>query len=180
MNKKNIIYIFTDGNCKANGKKTALAGYGVWATDDENNPLIKINNFSILKEKIPTNNKAELTAILKALDGVKLNVKSPIDVILCCDSMYSINCVTKWYKKWETNGWENSTGHSVKNSEIIKEILKIKDELKENNIPVSFKHIFSHKREPNKDSEEHFFWFGNMRVDKGINDVINERINERI
>ena len=61
---------------------------------------IKINDISekLICEK-PTNNKAELTAILRALELCSKN-KIYEQIIIYTDSDYSIKCITVWYPQW--------------------------------------------------------------------------------
>ena len=54
-------FVFTDGNCKSNGKKGARAGYSVYFEDPTFHKKFSITRLLELEEA--TNNKAELTAI---------------------------------------------------------------------------------------------------------------------
>jgi ribonuclease HI len=169
---KNILYIFSDGNCKANGKTNAKAGYSIYFIDVEKKykeELIKFNKTRIIFNE-HTNNKAELSGILKIFKTLDENIeyfKKFDDIILCTDSMYSINCITKWYKGWENNNWKNSKGQDVKNKDLIHDILILKRKIQ---FHVSFKHVMAHTKEPiNKDTLEHFLWYGNKKVDDNIN-----------
>lgn len=65
-----------------------------------------------------TNQRAELTAILRALETV------PVDqgVMIWSDSMYAINCVTEWFVKWEKNGWKTHKGQ-VQNRDLVEAVL---------------------------------------------------------
>ena len=36
--------------------------------------------------------------------------------------MYSINCVSEWYRSWANNGWRTRGGDSVMNQDIIKAV----------------------------------------------------------
>lgn len=49
----------------------------------------------------------------------------PIDreVVIYTDSKYSINCLTDWFHKWETNGWKSSSGKTVDNKDLIEPII---------------------------------------------------------
>lgn len=71
-----------------------------------------------LKGSRQTNQRAELTAIQRALDIAP----SHRDVTIYTDSKYSIDCVTNWYKNWVKNGWVNSKGKPVENKDIIQDI----------------------------------------------------------
>ena len=71
-----------------------------------------------LKGTKQTNQRAELTAIQRALDVAP----SHRDVTIFTDSRYSIDCVTNWYKNWEKNGWLNSRGKPVENRDLVQEV----------------------------------------------------------
>ena len=66
-----------------------------------------------------TNQRAELSAILKALEVVPRNR----DVVVVTDSRYGIDCVTNWYINWRKNGWKNAAGKAVENKDIIEAVL---------------------------------------------------------
>lgn len=170
--KSNKMYIFSDGGCKSNGKKTSKAGYSVFFTDDTNSKFYQFNTTQIISED-PTNNKAELLAILKIFQIIydNTNLFEKLDIYICTDSMYSINCVEKWSRNWLKNNWKNAKGENVKNQNIIKEILEKRNYLNNcDNIKISFHHIFSHLQEPtDKNSLEYKLWYGNKKVDDNIN-----------
>ena len=145
------LYVFTDGSSFNNGKKNCKGGYGIFFGDSDP------RNVSQKIEGKVTNNIAELKAIcecLKKLDSKKYKIVT--------DSMYSINCVTKWYKNWIKNDWKTSAGKPVQNKELIKDIVKL---LKEKN--VEFHHVNSHSPEPmEKDTFLYFLWYGNKMADE--------------
>ena len=62
-----------------------------------------------------TNNTAELNALLSALLMVE---KSGEHAQILCDSIYAINCVSKWAPGWERKGWRKADGE-IKNLAII-------------------------------------------------------------
>jgi ribonuclease HI len=72
-----------------------------------------------LRGKRQTNQRAELTAVARALDHV------PIDrsVLIHTDSNYSIKCLTEWFQKWETHNWKSSSGKDVENKDLIEPII---------------------------------------------------------
>ena len=93
----NCFIIYTDGACKNNGSANAKSGIGIHFSLTNK---IKINDISekIITDK-HTNNKAELTAILKSLELCdKYNINEKI--VIYTDSDYSIKCITLWYKEW--------------------------------------------------------------------------------
>jgi len=180
MDNNNILYVFTDGNCKNNGRKNAKAGYSVFICDDISSPFYKFNKSECLSQTIiNTNNIAELTAFKNAFDIIINNKDTFIknnkkEIIICSDSMYSINCIEIWTNKWIKNGWKSSTGGDVKNKELIQDILNLKNLIKKDtNIKISFKHVKAHLKEPiDKKTLEWFLWYGNNKVDTNINNLL--------
>lgn len=161
---KDAIKVFTDGSCvpipnekKETSKCTHLAGYSVFFGDNS-----ELNYLGYITSG-QTNQKVELLAIRRALEILK-DYKKPVAIFT--DSMYSINCVTRWYKNWEKNGFMTSTGKPVKHLEIIKAIRKI---YKKGNF--TFVHMNSHTPKPecSKDSEEYIIWYGNQQADHFAN-----------
>lgn len=105
MKKDRYIEIFTDGACSGN------PGPGGWCA------ILKYNNHEkILSgfDKDATNNKMELTAIIKALEIIKR--KSRIKVY--SDSQYLIKGITEWLPKWIKNNWKNSKKEEVQNKNL--------------------------------------------------------------
>ena len=70
-----------------------------------------------------TNQRAELTAIKRALQIVKKSQK----VEIITDSNYSINCSTLWYKSWIKNGWKTTASGEVVNKDLVIDIRKLID-----------------------------------------------------
>ncbi|KAF2857141.1 hypothetical protein K470DRAFT_198643, partial [Piedraia hortae CBS 480.64] len=108
------VRIYTDGASLANGRAGAVAGVGVYF-----GPSDKRNISEGLAGPKQTNQRAELTAISKALEF------SPKDrkLVILSDSMYSIKCVTEWCFKWRQNGWIGSLGKPVENKDLIQKII---------------------------------------------------------
>ena len=77
-----------------------------------------------LKGSKQTNQRAELTAIQRALDIAPRHR----DVTIYTDSKYAIDCATNWYKNWVKNGWHNSKGKPVENKDIVMDIREQMDE----------------------------------------------------
>ncbi|CAK7266834.1 hypothetical protein SEPCBS57363_002292 [Sporothrix epigloea] len=100
-----LLDIYTDGSSLGNGQHGASAGIGV-------------NISERLKGPLQTNQRAELTAILRALQSVP--VTQP--VCIYSDSTYSISCISDWYKSWSKNGWRTRSGDPVVNQDIVKAV----------------------------------------------------------
>ncbi|PNS14478.1 Ribonuclease H1 [Sphaceloma murrayae] len=109
-----ILRIWTDGSSRGNGTAHAVAGVGVYF-----GPGDKRNVAEPLSGPRQTNQRAELTAILRALE------LSPRDrrVTILSDSNYAIQCVTNWFQKWRANGWRNAANKPVENRDLIEKIL---------------------------------------------------------
>ena len=104
------LIIYTDGACPRNGQKLACAGYGVHFPSQP-----KRDTFGSLPGMVQTNQRAELTAILRAIELTD-DIDGTIEIRT--DSMYSINCLTLWYQNWEAANWPFK-----KNLDLIREII---------------------------------------------------------
>ncbi|KEF51271.1 uncharacterized protein A1O9_12621 [Exophiala aquamarina CBS 119918] len=71
-----------------------------------------------LKGSKQTNQRAELTAISRALDIAPRHR----DVTIYTDSKYAISSVTEWYRNWEKNGYLNSSRKPVENKDLVIDI----------------------------------------------------------
>lgn len=87
-----------------------------------------------------TNQRAELTAILRALEIVPRNR----DVSIITDSRYAIDCVTLWYINWRKNGWKNSSGKPVENKDLVENILAKIEERDSLKVQTAFEWIKGH------------------------------------
>lgn len=159
VDSKDII-VYTDGSAINNGKKNCYGGIGIFFGD---------NDTRNLSQKLPegkaSNNVAELTACLIAIEIIINGNYNNNKIIICTDSEYIINCITLWVHNWQKNNWQRSVkgkNKPIKNLEIIKRIKFYVDKYK-----IVFKHIRSHKTEPNdKTSLEYRNWYGNDMADK--------------
>jgi ribonuclease HI len=66
-----------------------------------------------------TNQRAELTAIKRALDMVPLDR----DTTIHSDSAYSIKCATEWGPRWAAGGWVTAARKPVENRDLVEELL---------------------------------------------------------
>lgn len=169
------IHIFTDGGCKRNGKENSKGAYAVYFTDKTDSPLHNLNTSSAMVDCMcPTNQKAELLAIEKAYSIIKENTSlfGSSNITIITDSMYSINCISKWADAWLQNNWKTRNNNNVKNADIIKRILHLKNQVK---LQVKLQHTFSHTKKPeNENTYEFTIWYGNNQVDKMVNDVLQQ------
>jgi ribonuclease HI len=105
------IEAFTDGACKGN---PGPGGWGVVLRMGQHERELSGH------EAHTTNNRMELTAVIRALDALK----EPCHVALHTDSRYVIDGITKWIFGWQKNGWKNSQKKPVLNADLWLELLE--------------------------------------------------------
>ncbi len=112
------IYIYTDGSLIRHGKEVS-SGYGYYIPTKN----IKVSK-QLLGDKI-TNNRAELTAIIEAVETLNEEDKKKM-LCIFTDSQYSIYLFTGTGERYEKNGWKNEKKEDVPNIDLIQKLLKIK------------------------------------------------------
>lgn len=154
------VHIFTDG---AHSAKTKKSGFGVWFTP----PL---NDLSV-SQSLPdgtTNQEAELTAIVTALDFAQsLALQSATPITIWTDSDYSMKCLLVFIIKWRKHGWTTSSGGEVKHRQLIERGADLLQSLGDR---VKLRHIKelgleSHQAPPTG-TLTRFVWEGNAMADK--------------
>jgi ribonuclease HI len=108
-----MLTIYTDGSSLRNGAAGARAGVGVYFGPGDSK-----NVSEALSGTRQTNQRAELTAILRALDIAPRHR----DITIYTDSRYAIDCVTDWYKNWKRNGWVTKNRKPVENKDLVQEV----------------------------------------------------------
>lgn len=139
----NLQYVFTDGACPKNGQGARAAGYAAKVfvgTAGEAAATYAEGTIVTDAEGPPTNNRAELTAIL---EGLRLADKS-LATVVYTDSRYAINCLKPdgWAKRWATVGWKTVAGTPVKNMRLIQDILARAREFGRGG--VQYRHVAAH------------------------------------
>ncbi len=104
-----MLKIWTDGSCLGN------PGPGGWAFIATNGKDIAERNGG---EKETTNNRMELTAVIKALSAAKKHDELEIHT----DSQYVKNGMEKWVRQWKNNNWKNAEKKPVKNKELWQQL----------------------------------------------------------
>ncbi|KAF2016466.1 ribonuclease H-like protein [Aaosphaeria arxii CBS 175.79] len=110
------LVIYTDGSTLGNGRVGAVGGIGVYFGPQDPRNLSE----PLPLQPKPTNQRAELTAIKRAVE------LAPIDkeVLIYSDSNYAIKCVTEWFQRWEKNGkWLTSGGKPVENRDLVEPVI---------------------------------------------------------
>lgn len=107
------VEIFTDGACSGN------PGPGGWGA------ILRYNN--IEKELSggeieTTNNKMELTAVIRAVQALK----EPCDIKITSDSSYVCKAFSEgWLENWVSKGWKKADKCPVLNVELWQELLDV-------------------------------------------------------
>tara|TARA_Y100001970_G_C13455934_1_gene472693 strand:+ start:24 stop:452 length:429 start_codon:yes stop_codon:yes gene_type:complete len=105
-----MITIYTDGACSGN---PGIGGWGVVILIPNQNPIY-LNGGS----ENTTNNKMELTAVIKALKYFK----NKENINIFTDSKYVMNGIESWIINWKKNGWKTAAKKQVKNKELWKDL----------------------------------------------------------
>ena len=112
---KNSVKIYTDGACSPN---PGIGGWGAVLISEEHGLRTEISG----SEVDTTNNRMELTAVIKALGALK----NPCVVELFTDSSYVKNAFEqKWLKNWQIKGWKTKGGKPVKNKDLWLHLLEV-------------------------------------------------------
>lgn len=97
------VVVYTDGGCRSKSNHLGSWAFTARYLDHVN------ENYGISLQT--TNNKMELDAVSEALE--MLTERCEVDVH--CDSMYVINGVTIWHKRWMGCNWLTNKGKEIKN-----------------------------------------------------------------
>ena len=129
------VELFTDGACSGN------PGPGGWAFILRHPASGKVLE-SFGAEPVTTNNRMELTAVIRGLEALKM----PSAVTLFTDSQYVGKGLTEWMPKWKANGWRRGPRRDsspVKNEELWRRL----DELISRH-QLKFTHVYGHSGHP--------------------------------
>jgi ribonuclease HI len=100
-----VIEIYTDGACRGN------PGPGGWAA------LLLLGEHEREisgAEAHTTNNRMELTAVIRALEALK----RPVQARVYTDSEYVRRGITEWLAAWKARGWRTADRKPVKNQDL--------------------------------------------------------------
>jgi ribonuclease HI len=103
------VIIHTDGACKGNPGPGGWGALLAWG--DHEKELFG-------GEAHTTNNRMELTAVIRALESLKRGC----DVEIYTDSQYVKNGIESWIHGWKRNGWKTSDRKPVKNADLWREL----------------------------------------------------------
>jgi ribonuclease HI len=104
-----VIEIYTDGACKGN---PGVGGWGALLTSGGHTREL------FGGEALTTNNRMELTAVIRALEALK----KPSRVRLHTDSQYVQQGISSWIHQWKKRGWRTAERKPVKNEDLWREL----------------------------------------------------------
>jgi ribonuclease HI len=104
------VVIYADGACRGN------PGPGGWAA-----LLIQGEHEKELygAEALTTNNRMELTAVIRALEALK---KPGTTARVYTDSQYVIKGIEEWLETWKARGWRTADKKPVKNQDLWEQL----------------------------------------------------------
>ena len=108
-NKTEVVTVYADGACKGS------PGPGGWGV------LSRMGHHSkelFGGEAMTTNNRMELTAVIRALEALKRSCQLKIYT----DSVYVQKGMTEWIVSWKARGWRTSDKKPVKNDDLWQQL----------------------------------------------------------
>lgn len=103
----NLVEIYADGACKGN---PGPGGWGAWLLSDGKEKTLSGG------EVLTTNNRMELTAVIRALEALK----KPCTVKIYTDSSYVQKGISEWIIGWKARNWRTADKKPVKNEDLWK------------------------------------------------------------
>ena len=139
-----LIEIYTDGACRGN---PGPGGWGALLSSGEH--MKELSG----AEPLTTNNRMELTAVIRALEALK----RPSEARIFTDSEYVRRGITEWVKSWKARGWKTAERKPVKNQDLWERL----DALAAGH-QIEWRWVKGHSGNP-----------GNERVDRLANEAID-------
>ncbi len=103
--KSELVIIYADGACKGN---PGPGGWGAWISMGGHSKELCGG------EPVTTNNRMELTAVIRALEALKRSCQ----VKIYTDSVYVQKGMTEWIDSWKKRNWSTADKKPVKNEDL--------------------------------------------------------------
>ena len=104
------VVVFTDGSADT---QTRRGGYGAVIRDGKKRMELSGGY------RGTTNNRMELTAVIKALE----TLKKKSDVVVFSDSQYVVRAMMEgWVDNWRVNGWARDKGQKLMNADLWQQL----------------------------------------------------------
>lgn len=104
-----LVEMYTDGACRGNPGK---GGWGALLRFGEAEKSLYGG------EPMTTNNRMELTAVIKGLQALS----KPCNVIITTDSKYVLQGTTEWMDNWKRRNWKTASKKPVMNVDLWKQL----------------------------------------------------------
>ncbi|PCI20886.1 ribonuclease HI [Candidatus Wolfebacteria bacterium] len=114
MSKEDTLIIFTDGSSRGN---PGPGGYGSIVI--RGSQVTELGGYS----EETTNNRMELTAVIKALQSISDDVKNKATIYT--DSSYVLKGSTGWMYGWKKNGWKTANKQEVLNQDLWQDMIQV-------------------------------------------------------
>ncbi|NDB83903.1 MAG: reverse transcriptase-like protein [Alphaproteobacteria bacterium] len=166
--KETIMHVFTDGACPGNGKRNANAAWGCLLVSDDGYIVLERLSGAIPLSETQTNQRAELTALLRGLELAEKQLSRITDlkkVQIWSDSEYSINCASVWGPKWKSKGWTKQGGE-IQHLDLIRVLVEKTLLL---GFKIEYRWLKGHK---GGESQYAFPWMFNHQVDALANSAL--------
>ncbi|WP_062120338.1 ribonuclease HI [Aureimonas sp. AU40] len=107
------IEVYTDGGCSPNPGPGGWGAVMRWKGHEK-----ELSG----GEHDTTNNRMELTAVIKALEAV---TRPGVPIEVYTDSQYVRNGIQSWTKAWIKNGWRKKDKSPVQNADLWKRLVEL-------------------------------------------------------
>lgn len=137
-----MLLISIDGACRRNGQPDCVSSGGVFIQRYDTDGFVSAAALSDFEVK-STNQRGEMRALLTTLEYIYSDNDKEVQIVT--DSEYLFNTMTKeWYKSWASAGWKTSSGSSVKNADLWRDIVDIFEKCVSAGFDIVFYHIKGH------------------------------------
>lgn len=103
------VEMFTDGACRGN---PGIGGWGVLLRSRDKEKTLHGG------EAHTTNNRMELTAVIKGLEALSKSC----EITITSDSKYVLLGVTEWMENWKKRGWKTAGKKPVQNVDLWQQL----------------------------------------------------------
>ncbi len=110
-----VVKMYTDGACRGNPGK---GGWGVLLRYGDAEKTLHGG------EALTTNNRMELTAVIKGLEALT----KTCNVSITTDSKYVLTGITEWIASWKQRNWRTTNKKPVLNVELWKRLDELVDQ----------------------------------------------------
>jgi ribonuclease HI len=108
-----VVEIYSDGACRGN---PGPGGWGALLRASRGAQVVEKELYG--GEAATTNNRMELTAVIRALEALKRRSR----VKLYTDSQYVKKGISEWVHDWKRRGWRTADKKPVKNIDLWQEL----------------------------------------------------------